>query len=55
MSDRGIFLDILPRFDMAAAAAILTRVQALFKKAGVESSMAFGEGAQAGLRGCRAS
>jgi TP901 family phage tail tape measure protein len=50
MSDKGIFLDILPRFDMAAAAAIVTKVQSLFKKAGVESSMAFGAGAEAGLK-----
>ena len=50
MSDKGIFLDILPRFDMAAAAAIVTKVQSLFKKAGIESSMAFGAGAEAGLK-----
>src|ERR1700731_665543 len=48
-AEKGIFLDILPKFDMAAMGAILGNVEKLFKKSGLAIGETFGKEAQAGL------
>lgn len=48
-AEKGIFLDVLPRFDMAAMGAILGRVEGLFKKTGASIGQTFGKEAQENL------
>ncbi|QGJ91841.1 tape measure protein [Mycobacterium phage Traaww1] len=50
MAEKGIFLDILPRFDMAATSALLQKVQGIFGKAGKEVGVKFGTEAETALR-----
>ena len=46
-AERGIFLDVLPRFDMAALAAILSKVEDMFKRSGSAIGSTFGKEAEA--------
>ena len=46
-AEKGIFLDVLPRFDMAALALILDKISAMFKKTGAAVGSSFGTEAEA--------
>jgi TP901 family phage tail tape measure protein len=46
-AEKGIFLDVLPRFDMAAMGAILSKVEQMFAKSGAAIGTTFGAEAEA--------
>jgi TP901 family phage tail tape measure protein len=48
-AEKGIFLDVLPRFDMAALAVILSKVEGMFKRSGSAIGATFGSEAQAAI------
>lgn len=46
-AEKGIFLDILPRFDMVALGVILDKISTMFKKTGAAVGASFGTEAEA--------
>lgn len=49
-AEKGIFLDVLPRFDMAALGLILSKIQGMFHKTGAAIGSSFGAEAETKLR-----
>jgi hypothetical protein len=49
-AEKGIFLDVLPRFDMAALGLILSKIQGMFSKTGAAIGSSFGAEAETKLR-----
>lgn len=49
-AEKGIFLDVLPRFDFAALALILDKAMGMFKKTGAAAGQTFGAEAQRAVR-----